>query len=58
MSKSHRGKGIRELPAHGRGACPRCKKAGVKLLYEQEIEGQKRNICKICKAAIANGAAV
>jgi len=58
MSKAHRGKGIRELTAHGRGVCPRCKATGVKILYEQEIEGNKVNICKICKAAIKNGKAV
>jgi hypothetical protein len=55
MSKAHRGKGIRGLPAHGRGVCPRCHKEGVKLLYEQEIDGKKTQICKICKATIANG---
>ena len=40
MSKSHRGKGILELVAHGRGVCARCKKEGIKVLYEQEIDGQ------------------
>jgi hypothetical protein len=55
MSKSHRGKGIAALPAHGRGTCPRCHTEGIKVLYEQEINGQKPQICKFCKAAIANG---
>jgi len=54
MSKAHRGKGIADLVAAGRGECPVCKRAGVKLLYEQEIDGQKMKICKICKATIAN----
>jgi len=54
MSKAHRGKGIQELANGGRGQCPVCKKTGVKLLYEQEIEGQKTKICKICKATLAN----
>ncbi len=54
MSKAHRGKGIVELANHGRGSCPRCKRDGVKLLYEQEIDGQKQNICKMCKATLAN----
>ena len=54
MSKAHRGKGIAELAAGGRGVCPVCKREGVKLLYEQEIDGQKSKICKICKATIAN----
>jgi hypothetical protein len=55
MSKSHRGKGIRNLPSHGRGKCPRCHTEAIKLLYEQEIDGQKVQVCKFCKAALANG---
>jgi hypothetical protein len=54
MSKAHRGKGIGELAAGGRGVCPVCKRGGVKLLYEQEIDGAKLKICKICKATLAN----
>jgi hypothetical protein len=54
MSKAHRGKGLREVPFGGRSTCPVCKREGVKVLYEQEIEGQKTKICKICKATIAN----
>ena len=53
MSKAHRGKGIRELPLQGRGQCPVCRKEGVKLLYEQEIDGAKKKVCKICKATAA-----
>ena len=55
MSKPHRGKGIRDKYAHGRGECPVCKRRSVKILYEQEAEGQKFKICKTCKAAIKNG---
>lgn len=55
MSKSHRGKGIANLPSHGRGHCARCGKDNIKVLYEQEIEGVKSKICKFCKAAIKNG---
>ena len=58
MSKSHRGKGIRDQVAHGRGICARCKKDGIKILYDQEIDGQKAKICKYCKAAIKNGKAI
>jgi hypothetical protein len=58
MSKAHRGKGIRTLANHGRGKCPVCKKDGVKILYEMEIDGEKKNICKMCKATLANAAAV
>jgi hypothetical protein len=54
MSKAHRGKGLRETAARGRGLCPVCKREGVKVLYEQEIEGAKVKICKVCKATIAN----
>lgn len=54
MSKSHRGKGILELAAHGRGVCPRCKSTGIKTLYDQEIDGNKVQVCKYCKAAIKN----
>jgi ribosomal protein L37AE/L43A len=54
MSKAHRGKGIREIAAHGRGVCPVCKREAVKVLYEQEIDGQKVKICKNCKATLAN----
>ena len=55
MSKAHRGKGIRDQFARGRGECPVCKRTSVKILYEQESSGQKFKICKICKAAIKHG---
>jgi transcription elongation factor Elf1 len=55
MSKAHRGKGIRDQFAHGRGNCPVCNRSSVKILYEMEADGQKFKICKICKAAIKNG---
>lgn len=54
MSKAHRGKGIADQKTGRRGDCPVCKRGGVKLLYEQEIDGQKIKICKTCKATIAN----
>jgi hypothetical protein len=55
MSKAHRGKGIRELAARGRGECPVCKRHNVKILYDQEAGEQKVKICKTCKAAIKHG---
>jgi len=55
MSKAHRGKGIKDQYACGRGECPVCKRTNVKILYEQEIGDKKVKICKICKAAIKNG---
>ncbi len=54
MSKAHRGKGLKDVVAHGRGECPVCKRVAVKTLYEQEIDGQKLKICKTCKATLAN----
>jgi ribosomal protein L37AE/L43A len=55
MAKAHRGKGIRELFAHGRGVCPVCKRTSVKVLYEQDAGGAKITVCKSCKAAIKHG---
>ena len=55
MSKAHRGKGIRELFAQGRGECPVCKRNNVKVLYEMDSGDQKFKICKTCKAAIKHG---
>ncbi|MCR5289934.1 MAG: hypothetical protein K6E51_08095 [Treponema sp.] len=54
MSKAHRGSGIRNQPAHGRGTCPICKTDNIKVLYEQEVDGQKVKICKYCKANLKN----
>ena len=52
MSKVHRGKGIKSLVNRGRGECPVCHITGIKLLYENEINGEKKNVCKICNAKI------
>ena len=55
MAKGHRGKGILDLFARGRGTCPACGASGIKLLYEQEADDQKVKVCKPCKAAIKRG---
>jgi len=55
MGKSHRGKGIQDLFAGGRGTCPACGATGIKLLYEQEAGEQKVKVCKPCRAAIKHG---
>jgi len=55
MGKSHRGKGIQDLFAKGRGTCPVCGAGGIKLLYEQEAGENKVKVCKPCKAAIKHG---
>ena len=54
MSKAHRGKGIRAEQNRGRGVCPVCNKTGIKVLYEQEINGAKSMLCKICSANLKN----
>jgi hypothetical protein len=53
MSKNHRGKGIKEKPRSGRGTCPVCKRTGVKVIYEREIDKVKTNICKICNSVLS-----
>ena len=55
MSKGHRGKGIKSLVKHGRGACPVCMRTAVKVLYEVTIKEKTVKVCKTCKAALANG---
>lgn len=54
MGKTHRGTGIKELPNHGRGTCPRCGATNIKLLYEKEIDGKQVKLCKFCNAALRN----
>lgn len=58
MSKSHRGTGIRKEPNHGRGKCAICGTEQIKILYEQDVDGNKVKICKFCKAALKNKARV
>jgi len=52
VSKVHRGKGIKSLVNKGRGECPICHVTGIKLLYENEVDGEKKTVCKICDAKI------
>lgn len=55
MSKAHRGKGLIELVNRGRGSCPKCKRTGIKTIYEIiESNDQKINICKECNKALKN----
>jgi len=50
MGKSHRGKGIRNLPAHGRGICPICYATRIKVLYERMApDGKAVKVCKRCR---------
>ena len=55
MAKPFRGKSLRELPYHGRGECPVCKRSRVKVLYEQQAGEKKVKICKNCRASIKHG---
>ncbi len=56
MSKGHRGKGLKEKPKGGRGVCPVCKREGVKVIYEREIDKVKTNVRKICNTKLAKQA--
>jgi len=49
MAKNHRGKGIKDLPAHGRGTCPVCNRTGIKITHEVKVDGKTHKICKYCK---------
>ncbi len=54
MAKAHRGAGIRDQKAHGRGDCPVCKRTAIKVMYENQVEGNKTLVCKQCNASIKN----
>jgi hypothetical protein len=49
MAKNFRGKGIKNLPAHGRGECPACHRTGVKVLHEVKVADKTIKVCKVCK---------
>lgn len=53
MGKTHRGFGLRETVNRGRGTCPVCKRTGIKVVYEHELNDKKVMICKQCRAALA-----
>ncbi|WP_028975420.1 hypothetical protein [Spirochaeta cellobiosiphila] len=55
MSKAHRGKGLVEHVKGGRATCPLCKRTGIKVIYEQDINEKKFTVCKQCKTALAKG---
>lgn len=50
MAKNHRGKGIRNLPNHGRGECPVCHRTGVKITHEVKAGDVTHKVCKACKS--------
>jgi hypothetical protein len=50
MAKTHRGKALWNLPAHGRGTCPICKAARIKVLYNRTApDGAEVKVCKRCR---------
>ncbi|HOY84984.1 MAG: hypothetical protein LHW45_04935 [Candidatus Cloacimonetes bacterium] len=50
MSKDNRrGKGVKNLPQHGRGECPVCHRTGIKLLNEIKVGDKTVKVCKNCK---------
>ena len=53
MSKNHRGKGIYDKVKRGRGTCPNCKRTGVKIIYEREVDKEKITICKVCNISMS-----
>ncbi len=55
MGKVNRGKVLRdEHPDAKRGACPITGRAGVKLLYECEVNGEKMMVSKHGQATVRN----
>ena len=54
MSKAHRGVTLKEENPNSRGKCPITGQDGVKLLYDQEINGKKVKVSKVGKATLAN----
>ncbi len=56
MSKAHRGRPLKEEnPGAGRGTCPLCKRSGIKLLFDYEVDEKKLVLCKQCNSAVKNG---
>lgn len=56
MSKAHRGRPLKEeKPGGGRGTCPLCKKTGIKVIHDVEVDEKKLVICKSCHAAVKHG---
>lgn len=50
MSKQYRGKALWKIPSRGRGTCPICGRARVKLLYDLlNDDGSKTKVCKVCQ---------
>jgi len=55
MGKTHRGKGLKDQVRQGRGTCPVCKRTGVKVVFEAQVNDKTVKVCKTCKASISHG---
>jgi len=53
MAKNFRGKGIKNLPNHGRAECPVCHRTAVKVLHDVKAGDKTVKVCKYCKASAA-----
>ncbi|QOY35237.1 hypothetical protein AWH56_021475 [Anaerobacillus isosaccharinicus] len=49
MATITRGKVLRELSSRGRGTCPLCERTRIKLLYDYDISGVVKKVCKNCR---------
>ncbi|MDD4156125.1 MAG: hypothetical protein PHY08_06070 [Candidatus Cloacimonetes bacterium] len=54
MSKNHRGKGLKNVPAQGRGTCPICHRTGIKVVYETKVNEESLKTCKECFKTVQN----
>lgn len=52
MAKTKRGRVLWGLPSHGKGKCPICGNARIKLLYPRtKSDGTSVKVCKRCDKA-------
>lgn len=49
MAKKNRGKGLWGMESRGRGTCPACGTARIKVLYDKVSDSGTIKVCKRCK---------
>lgn len=50
MAKPHRGRSLWKMDARGKGTCPLCRTARIKLLHTKiGADGKQIQVCKRCK---------
>ncbi len=54
MAKNYRGKGLKNVPARGRGTCPICKRTAIKVIYETKVDEATVKTCKECFKTVQN----